>query len=397
MAGNGQDRLGQHGYGPDGRGWLPEEGAMVCCLTADGALLEECARVAAVAGVAFEGASAAADAPSAWREADVVLIGPDVPDLPPQRRAISVLVGRTEHRPLLWERAAALGVDHVAELPDAAGWLVEFLARRGPDEPSGGIVGIVGGCGGAGASTTATLLAAAAAFYGAATLLVDGDRLGGGLEARVRDRPGEGLSWSDLASASGAINPRQLAASLPRVGGTAVLSWPAGPGRATPIPPSAIGGALDAARSAFDLVVVDVGRGREGLEDFGWASDQILVVLPGTIGAALSAAQLLHELPPVPLGAVVRGRTAEGIDAEKLGDLLACPLVARVPHLRRAAAAAGAGRLMDLARHRSVRTLARTVLDAFADPARRAEPLLDDGAALAVGARLASRGRRAVR
>lgn len=378
-------------------GWLPEASATVCCITGDSALLEECARVAAVAGVAFEGVAAAGGTHAVWREADLVLVGPDVVELPPQRRGTSVLVGRPEHHQTLWTRAAALGVDHVAELPDAAGWLVEFLSRRGPEGPSGSIVGVLGGCGGAGASTTAALLAAAAALDGAETLLVDGDRLAGGLEASLCERPGEGLRWPDLASASGAINPAQLAASLPRVGGTALLSWPAGPGRAVPVPGTAVAGALDAARSAFDLVVIDVGRGREGLDDFGWASDQVLVVLPGTLGAALSASQLLHELPPVPVGAVVRGRTAEGTDAERLSDLVGCPLVGRIPHLRRAAAAAEAGRLMDLGRHRSVRGLAQTVLATLSDPVGRTGPVMDDVAALAVGARLAERGRRAAR
>jgi secretion/DNA translocation related CpaE-like protein len=239
------------------------------------------------------------------------------------------------------------------------------------------------------------LLAGAAAHGGARVLLVDGDRLAGGLEAALAEQPIEGLRWPDLGSASGAINPDQLAASLPRVGGTAVLSWPAGPGHAVRMPGSAVSAVIEAARGAFDLVVVDVGRGREGLEDFGWASDRILVVVPGSLGGALSAAQLIHELPPVPLGIVLRGGTAEGVDAEQLAGLIGCPLVARIPHLRRAAAAAEAGRLMELARSRPLRRLAAAVLESLPEPASGA--VADDGGALALGSSLAGRGRRVAR
>lgn len=382
-------------------GWLPEAGPVVCCITGDAALQDECARAAAVAGVVFEGVHGVGDDPGLWTRADLVLLGADIGELPPQWRSSTVLVGSPAQRHLLWERAAALGIEHVAELPDAAGWLVEFIGRRRAERPSGLVVGVVGGRGGAGASTLAVLLAGAAAHDGARAVLVDGDRLAGGLEASVSEQPLEGLRWPDLASASGAINPEQLAASLPRAGGAAILSWPAGPGRATRVPGAAVSGVIEAARAAFDLVVVDVGRGREGLEDFGWASDRILVVVPGTLGGALSAAQLVHELPPVPLGAVVRGRTAEGIDAEHLAGLIGCPFVAHVPDLRRAAPAAEAGRLMGLARSRVIRRLAAAVLDALPDqastgPATVAAPA-DDGAALALGTTLASRGRRAGR
>ncbi|GHG51949.1 hypothetical protein GCM10012320_21790 [Sinomonas cellulolyticus] len=396
MARNGQDTMSLRRGGHDGRGWLPEGAATVFCVTANGALLEECARVAAVAGVGFEGITGVGDAQATWHSADLLMVGPDVPELPPVHRGTALLVGLPQDHHVLWQHAAALGIEHVAALPDAAGWLVEFLSRRGAEGQLGTVLGVVGGCGGAGASTTAALLAVATASAGVQTLLVDGDRLGGGLEARVLERPGEGLHWPDLASARGAINPDQLAASLPRAGSAALLSWPAAPGRNVRVTGAAVSTALDAARSAFELVVVDVGRGREGLEDFAWATDQVLIVLPGTLGAALSAVQLLHELPPVPVGAVIRGATAEGVDAEHLSDLVGCPLVARLPHLRRVGAAADAGRLSDLAPHRSVRRLAQTVLERTAAFPAHTEAELDADA-LAVGTRLVARGRRAVR
>ncbi|ASN52922.1 septum site-determining protein Ssd [Sinomonas sp. R1AF57] len=375
---------------PEAGGWVPGTAAAVCCITADEGLREDCARAAAVAGAAFEAASSAGEAAALWSRADLVLVGADVVELPPQRRDAAVLVGRGSDRGLLWQRAADLGVDHVAELPEAAEWLVEFLGRRGSDRSSGSVVGVVGGCGGAGASTAAALIAGAAALDGASVLLVDGDRLAGGLEASVSERGAEGLHWPDLISASGTINPEQLRSALPRVRGVGLLSWPASSQRAARIGAAAVSGAIEAARSAFDLVVADVGRGREGLEDFAWACDRLLVVVPGRLGGALSAAQLLHELPPVPVGALVRGRPAEGIDAEQLAEAVDCPLVGTVPHVRGIPVAAEAGRLLEFSRLRAFRRLAGTVLDGAHLP-------MDDGEALAVGARLASRGRRAGR
>ena len=87
------------------------------------------------------------------------------------------------------------------------------------------MVGIVGGCGGAGASTLAMLVAAGAVKRGVRTLLVDGDPWGGGLCSALSADEVPGMHWPELLQASGAINPEQLAASLPYFAGLAVLSW----------------------------------------------------------------------------------------------------------------------------------------------------------------------------
>ena len=376
----------QLGMRTAGEAWTPDDEAVVCCITTDVALREDCARVAAAAGLGFEAVTTAEEAGPLWAVAALVLLGADVPDVPPQRRHDVILVGRGEDRALLWSRAASLGAEHVAELPEAAGWLVELLGRRQGGAVQGSILGVIGGCGGAGASTTAALLAGASALGGRSTLLIDGDRLAGGLELSVSPRMPEGLHWPDVVAASGPINPDQLEASLPRVGPLAVLSWPAGAELAARVPAAGIAGTLDAARAAFDLVVVDVGRGREAIEDFAWASDRLLVVVPARLGGVLSSSQLVHELPPVPVGALVRGRATDGVDAEQLADAVGCPFVGRVPTLRRAAAAAESGRLLELARRRDVRRLAETIAST--------EPMAGDDT-LCIGRGLAARRTRA--
>lgn len=349
----------------------PPSGGRVFCVTEDPLLLDECARIAAVAGVAFRAVPTLGEA---MREADdgaPLLLGADVEEAPTRARPHAVLVGSERDRGRLWRRATELGVEHVAELPEAAGWLVEFLGRRLTRTDEGVVVGVIGGCGGAGASTTAVLLAAAANARGDSVLLVDGDRLGGGLELCLSEERGSGLAWPDLASASGRIHPPQLEAALPRAFGVPYVSWPASARSAKSVGPEAVAGVLDAGRSAFELVVIDVGRGGAGIEEFGWASDRLLLVVPGRLRAAVAAAQLLREIPPVPTGLVVRGRLGEGADAERLPEAVGCPLAAHVPELRSADAVSEEGRLPELARRRPVRRATNSILEGLlGSPAR---------------------------
>lgn len=354
-------------------GWLPR-GETVFCVTEDPLLLDECARIAAVAGVALRTAGTLGEAMQGTDDDVPLLLGVDVRDAPPRNRPDMVLVGNENDSGRLWRRAAELGVEHVAALPEAAGWLVEFIGKRLSQADAGAIVGVIGGCGGAGASTTAVLLAMAANERGESVLLVDGDRLGGGLELCLSEEGASGLAWPDLAAASGRIHPPQLEAALPRAFGVPYVSWPASAGAAKFVGPEAIAGVLEAGRSAFGLVVVDVGRGREGIEDFAWASDRLLLVVPGRLRAAVAAAQLLHEIPPVPTGLVVRGRLGEGVDAERLAEAVGCPLAAHLPELRAANAAAEEGRLPELARRRAVRRAANSILEGLTGSPERNSP-----------------------
>ncbi|WP_138444478.1 septum site-determining protein Ssd [Sinomonas susongensis] len=354
-------------------GWRPH-GEAVLCVTGDPVLLDECARVAAVAGVALRTAPTLGEAMKGVDDDVPLLLGADVRDVPPRNRPDMILVGRGNDSGLLWHRAAELGVEHVAELPEAAGWLVEFLGRRLSQGRDGLVVSLVGGCGGAGASTTAVLLAMAANARGESVLLVDGDRLGGGLELCLSNEHTSGLAWPDLAAASGRIHPPQLEAALPRVLGVPYVSWPASAGYAKPVAPEAIAGVLEAGRSAFELVVIDLGRSREGIDDFGWASDRFLLVVPGRIRAAVAATQLLHEIPPVPTGLVVRGRLGEGVDAERLAGAVGCPLAAHLPELRAANAATEEGRLPELSRRRDVRRAAGLILEGLVGSPGRSSP-----------------------
>jgi secretion/DNA translocation related CpaE-like protein len=301
-----------------------------------------------------------------WDSAAAVLVGSDVRELPPRRRAPAVLVGLNGEGDGLWHLAAALGAERVAVLPDAGAWLAEYLSRSRSPETGGLVLGITGGCGGAGATTSAIWIAQAAAGLGVRVLLVDGDPWGGGLELALAAEETPGLRWPDLAGASGSIDPEQLADSLPVVGGFSFLSWPGSRDRTAPVDAVTAGGVLDAARRGYELVVVDIGRGAEPVQLFAWDCDRLLVVVPAQLRAAVATARLLHELPPVEAALLVRGRAGAALDGGLIADAVGLPVQGRVPELRGVTAAGENGRLLEFGNRRSVRHFAASVLDLVA-------------------------------
>ena len=242
--------------------------------------------------------------------------------------------------PEIWDAAAGSSAARVAVLPAAAGWLAGYLGRR--RTVSGGtVLGIVGGCGGAGASTLACWLSSVAAEGGISVLLADGDPRGAGLEWALGATETEGIRWPDLAGLSGSLNPVQLAAGLPAVGGFSLLSRgggePAGDAVATAV--------MDAARGAFDLTIVDVGRwlGTASLLAF---CDHLLVLVPGRPAAILAARTLLPDLGHAPARAVVCGPLADGWDAWRVAEAVGLPLAGYLPGLRSAGRNAESGRVL---------------------------------------------------
>ena len=344
--------------------WLPDPaGAEVLLVTGYDFLQGEVERIVAAAGGQLRVVADVADAAKYWDAAAAVLVGSDVRELPPRRRAPAVLVGLNGEGDSLWHLAAALGAERVAVLPDAAAWLAEYLSRRRSPEAGGLVLGITGGCGGAGATTAAIWIAQAAAGLGVRVLLVDGDPWGGGLELALAAEETPGLRWPDLSDASGSIDPEQLADSLPVAGGFSFLSWPGSRDRQAPVDAATTGGVMDAARRGYELVVVDIGRGSEPVREFAWDCDRILVVVPAQLKAAVATARLLHELPPGEAALLVRGKAGATLDAGLIADAVGLPVQGRVPELRGVTAAGENGRLLDVGKRRSVRHFAASVLD----------------------------------
>lgn len=362
------ERAGSDGHaapvrGPDPGAWMPEEAAEVLLVTGFDFLQGEVERVVAAAGARLRVVAGVVEAARYWDSSSAVLVGSDVRELPPRRRAPAVLVGLNGEGDSLWHLAAALGAERVAVLPDAAAWLAEYLSRSRSPQAGGLVLGVTGGCGGAGATTAAIWIAQAAAGMGVRVLLVDGDPWGGGLELALAAEELPGLRWPDLSEASGSIDPGQLADSLPVTGGFSFLSWPGSRERPAPVDAAATGGVLDAARRGYELVVVDIGRGAEPLHTFAWDCDRILVVLPAQLKAAVASARLLQELPPVEAALLVRGKPGAALDSALISDAVGLPVHGRVPDLRGVTGASESGRLLELGKRRSVRHFAASVLD----------------------------------
>ena len=340
-------RLPETGSGHRLPGMLGGEAVAAVLVAEDQALQDEIARVAAAAGVDIP---VAAGIPEALALApDVLLLGSGhLRRLAEQRGpsrprvaagAIAAGTGKTEvivvslaEDSTVWDAAAGSSAARVAVLPAAAGWLAGFLGRR--RSLSGGtVLGVLGG-GGSGASTVACWLSANAAEIGQSVLLLEGDAWGAGLEWALGAADLEGIRWPDLEGLSGSLNPVQLAAGLPALAGFSLL------GRGTGIPSAdedVAGAVVDAARSGYQLTIVDLGRtvGAGSLLRF---CDRVLLVVPGRTGSVLGAQALLPHLGEAPAHVVVRGPLGTGLDEVLVAQALGLPLSGYLPFHR------GAGR-----------------------------------------------------
>ncbi|MHA7306529.1 septum site-determining protein Ssd [Arthrobacter sp. TMN-49] len=361
--------------GKTGDPWLPRRDTTVVLMSASPELQGEVGRVSAAAAVELLIGQSLESLTVQWDDVAAVLIDSAVDVGFSGWRGPTAVVGFAQDSTQMWRQAARLGADRVAILPDSAQWLADYLACLHSPASGAGVLGLVGACGGAGASTLSVLVAAGAAARGTRTLLVDGDRWGGGLSAAVSAQDVPGLRWPELLGVSGSINPEQLAASLPQLGPLALLSWdavaqPDVAAALTPRAPAAVAEVMRAAGGGYGLVVVDVGRTPEAFRTFAVHCNGLLVVVPARARAAAAALQMMDTLPPMPVAAVVRGPVGEGLDAIMVADAIGLPLVGELPSVRGVAAALESQRLPELLRRRRVRPLVASVLDWMAGGAK---------------------------
>jgi secretion/DNA translocation related CpaE-like protein len=342
------------------RYWTPRhDGAEVLLVTASVRLRDEVARVAAAAGVEVRllEVQEAGQIP----EGSVVVLGSDAAARLPRLAADVIVAGFPDESMLLWEQAAAASAHRVAVLPEAAGWLAEYLSRSRHGDANGSVVAVLGTNGGIGCSTLACWLAADAAARGYASLLVDTDQLGGGLEAGLGWEQVEGLRWPDLAGVRGTVNPAQLRTSLPAARGFSLLGWghSGAGGEALDIPRQAVSEVMAGAAAGFDIVIVDGGRVRAEAGSWLAVADRAVLLMPaGTRGIAAAAAAA-DFVRPVRTSAVVRGPLPAGMDEELAAEQAGVELAGYLPRLHGMAAAQDRGRLLERAAHRSVRRLLR--------------------------------------
>ncbi len=320
-------------------------------MVSDPELLDMLLRIGAAAGCEVERAVDATQARRSWARAPAVLL--DAPaalactraGLP--RRGGVLLVTRGEPPPAVWQRAVAVGAEHVVSLPQGERWLVATLSEVVEEGDGGGIVvAVVGGRGGAGASVLAASVAVTAVRDGQRALLVDCDPLGGGLDLVLGAEDLDGMRWPEVAVGGGRVPATALHAALPapRVGRRpsgelAVLSCSRAAGGPAP---EAVTAVVQAGRRAGETVVCDLPR--QSTDAAGaalGAADLTVVVVPADVRSCAAAARVtagLTERGATP-ALVVRGPSPGGIDAEEIARALGVPLLASMgpePGLARA-------------------------------------------------------------
>ncbi|NJC23422.1 secretion/DNA translocation related CpaE-like protein [Arthrobacter pigmenti] len=340
--------------------WIPspEAGAVVLVASSQ-QIRDEVTRVAVAAGLDLALAGTVTEA-LGLRPAVVLL------DAGNAHHAVTgsdmVVVGLEGEESQAWAAATRCGADRVAVLPQASGWLAEHLGKLQRARDHGTVLGVLGAVGGAGASSVSCWLAAGAAASGMRTLLVDGDPLGGGLEVTLGSELLPGVRWPDLGEVRGTLNPDQLIDALPSLDGLALLSMGTEPPNPGILGTPAVAPVMQAARAAFDLAVVDAARGWSADGSLLPYCDSVLLVVPGRVRAVSAARATVAQLQPLAVRVVVRGPLGPDLDPRRVADAVGVPSAGYLPHLRGASAAENQGRILELARHRSVRSFGKSVL-----------------------------------
>ena len=306
-------------------------------ISTDAELIEECARLSAASGTELHVASHALAERTRWAQAPLVLIdiasAASAEQMPRRSGVIVVTRGSSDSvDPTAWRIAVSIGAEHVACLPDAETWLIERLSTSS-DEPAraGRLLACVPATGGAGASTLAAACAVQAASEGRSSLLIDGDRLGGGIDIVLGGEDAVGVRWPELADTRGRLATAAFRQALPSMSGAAVLSWDReGSPEATVDSWSSV---LDAGIRGFDLTVVDLSRelGATSAAVISRAHAVVLVV-SARVRAAIAATRYLEELTALAtdIRVVVRERP-HGVRPEAIGEILGVPILGTMP------------------------------------------------------------------
>lgn len=308
-------------------------------VTRDDQLREEILRLCAAAALSPDVLAEPDQVRRSWSTASCVLVGADcagaLADLALPRRPDVIVVSEPPESAELWRAAVGTRADHVVVLPDAGGWLVDRLSDSVDGALDAVTVGVIGASGGAGASTLAAALGLTAARRGNTALLVDVDRLGGGVELTVGCEAAPGLRWGDVAATRGRVSSPALRSALPSAEGLAVLSW--GQDSDADLDPTAVVGVLTAGQRGTDVVIVDLPRHLdEAMRAAVQVVDTVLLVSTADIGSMAGARRLLRLLEAWcgDIRLAVRQRRGDGLAPESVASTLRLPVAAALPTRR---------------------------------------------------------------
>lgn len=303
---------------------------VVLVLAADPELREQADRVVAAVGLRPVGVSAPLTR-TAWSTAVAILLDEDAArrcetDGLPRRDGV-VLISAVEPEVAAWAAAMAVGAQHVCVLPVQDRELVRHLAdateaaREG--SRAGRVIAVVGGRGGAGASTFATALARTTA-----SLLVDLDPWGGGIDLLVGSESVPGLRWPDLSVQGGRLAWAAVRDALPSHHGVSVLS---GARHSHEMDAGAVEAVVDAGRRGGILVICDVPRRMTAAATSALDCADLVVVIATCdvrgVAATSAVAPVLRGINPN-VGLVVRGPAPGGLRAAEAAQVADLPLLA---------------------------------------------------------------------
>jgi secretion/DNA translocation related CpaE-like protein len=299
-------------------GAMSDSTHILLLVTADSLIINSVRGIVEPLGIDVQVVGSPLIARDIWESSAFVLVGSDlagecVENLAPRRSHLIVVhnkeqsegegIAQPNFERDIWRHAVALGAENVLELPAANFWLVDALSPFVSSQPTKGIVGsnvisVIGGSGGAGASTFAVNLAAIALSQGMASVVIDLDRFGGGIDLILGAEEISGTRWPDIDPGAGRIAEDTLRAALPKVNGVTFLSQSRTASGEVTI--EVIAAVVDAARRAFDLVVLDLPREHSECNDLLIGQSLLTCVITRnhvrSIAASISLAQWVRKL-----------------------------------------------------------------------------------------------------
>lgn len=307
-------------------------------------IFDDVARCGAAAGYDVVRGDPQRCRPGWLRAAAVVADGPALTVLAgrglPARDGVLV-VGGADAAPDTWRRGLGLGAQGGFVLPDEEAGLVAALSSlRRPRQAAAPMLAVVGGHGGAGTSTFAAVLARTASRSRRATVLLDADPSGAGLDLLLGAEEAPGLRWGDVTGETGSIAGQALSAALPSVSDQLRVLTRARDDSA-PLSAETALAVVDAARSVGSTVIADLGRGADpssaGLLE---SADLTVVVTAASVPAVAATRKLVARLEGRRCRLVVRSPSPGGLSPVQVAEAIGLPLVAG---LRTRSAVARAG------------------------------------------------------
>lgn len=216
-----------------------------------------------------------------------------------------------------------------AELLKALGALYTQLTQRTPAASRGGkVIALVGACGGVGVSTFGASISKKAP----GATLVDGHAHSGGLDLLLGLEDVPGARWGEVAFGEGAIARADVRRALPvSSDDVAVLTFPRSMLADVALPQPNDIDAVATALGSSGVTVLDV-----PVELVPQRCDLALVVVPGQLRAAASAARIVAQLAEksVPHGLVFRRHGWESLSAAEVERIANSNVVAELADCR---------------------------------------------------------------